>query len=52
MMPKNNFSSSFPSRDLSIQGGELGPTLKLKRFFFYQKYERAIDRMYYNDSNI
>ena len=33
-------------RDLSIAGGELGPTLKLKRFFFYEKYAKAIDKMY------
>jgi long-chain-fatty-acid--CoA ligase ACSBG len=33
-------------KDLSIDGGELGPTLKLKRFYFYEKYNKAIDRMY------
>ena len=27
-------------------GGELGPTLKLKRFYFMEKYEKAIERMY------
>ena len=32
--------------DVSIPGGELGPTLKLKRFFFNQKYETAVDRFY------
>ena len=32
--------------DLSIAGGELGPTLKLKRYFFNQKYEEAIEKLY------
>lgn len=32
--------------DLSVAGGELGPTLKLKRFFIYSKYEGLIDSMY------
>ena len=32
--------------DVSIPGGELGPTLKLKRFFFNNKYSEAIDRLY------
>ena len=34
------------ARDLSVAGGELGPTLKLKRSFFAEKYARAISRMY------
>ena len=32
--------------DISIPGGELGPTLKLKRFFFYEKYSAAIEQFY------
>ena len=32
--------------DLSLPTGELGPTLKLKRFAFNKKYEHAIDRLY------
>jgi long-chain-fatty-acid--CoA ligase ACSBG len=32
--------------DLSIPGAELGPTLKLKRFYFYKKYADAIERFY------
>ena len=32
--------------DVSIPGGELGPTLKLKRFFFNKKFCEAIDRLY------
>jgi long-chain-fatty-acid--CoA ligase ACSBG len=32
--------------DLSIKGGELGPTLKLKRFAFMSKYTDTIDRIY------
>ena len=32
--------------DLSIQGGELGPTMKMKRHFIAQKYKEAIDKLY------
>ena len=32
--------------DMSVASGELGPTLKLKRFFFNQKYADNIDRLY------
>ncbi len=32
--------------ELSIAGGELGPTLKLKRFYVAKKYEKVIDAMY------
>ena len=32
--------------DVSIPGGELGPTLKLKRFYFCKKYNDAIERLY------
>jgi long-chain-fatty-acid--CoA ligase ACSBG len=32
--------------DVSLPTGELGPTLKLKRFAFNKKYDHAIDRFY------
>ena len=32
--------------DVSVPGGELGPTLKLKRFAFNKKYESSVDRFY------
>ena len=32
--------------DLSVPTGELGPTLKLKRFAFNKKYENNIDQLY------
>ena len=32
--------------DFSIPGGELGPTLKLKRYFVYDKYKPVINEMY------
>ena len=32
--------------DVSMPGGELGPTLKLKRFFFNKKYNDSIERLY------
>lgn len=32
--------------DVSIPGGELGPTLKLKRFYFNKKYDDTIERLY------
>lgn len=32
--------------DISLPTGELGPTLKLKRFAFNKKYDHAIDRLY------
>jgi long-chain-fatty-acid--CoA ligase ACSBG len=33
-------------KDVSVAGGELGPTLKLKRYFFNKKYEDAIEKLY------
>ena len=33
-------------QELSVQGGELGPTLKLKRHFIMDKYQHLIDEMY------
>ena len=35
-------------RDFSIAGGELSPTLKLKRFYIAQMYKDVIDEMYSN----
>ena len=32
--------------DVSIAGGELGPTLKLKRFAFNKMHEEAIEKLY------
>ena len=32
--------------DLSVNGGELGPTLKLKRFAFAKKFAHAVDNLY------
>ena len=32
--------------ELSQAGGELGPTLKTKRYFVYQKYKKLIEEMY------
>ena len=32
--------------DISLPTGELGPTLKLKRFAFNKKYNHAIERLY------
>jgi len=32
--------------DISLPTGELGPTLKLKRFAFNKKYDHAIERLY------
>ena len=32
--------------ELSFAGGELGPTLKLKRFYFNKKYKKVIDALY------
>ena len=32
--------------DFSLAGGELTPTLKVKRFFINEKYEKEIERMF------
>ena len=32
--------------DISLNTGELGPTLKLKRFVFNEKYSNSIERLY------
>ena len=32
--------------EFSVAGGELGPTLKLKRFFVMEKYKDVVDAMY------
>ncbi|XP_065843145.1 long-chain-fatty-acid--CoA ligase ACSBG2-like [Oscarella lobularis] len=37
---------SLLAKDFSIPGGELGPTLKLKRKVVSEKYQETIDRMY------
>ena len=39
-------SSVCTSREFSVDGGELGPSLKLKRFFVAEKYKDDIDQMY------
>ena len=39
-------------RDFSINGGEYTPTLKFKRAFINQKYEKAIDAVYANENDV
>ena len=38
--------------ELSVQGGELGPTLKLKRHAIINKYQNLIDEIYANQKTI
>jgi long-chain acyl-CoA synthetase len=37
---------AFLEKDFSIDGGELTPTLKLRRFTIEKKYRAAIDELY------
>ena len=41
-----DYSRVFSCREFSVDGGELGPSLKLKRFHVADKYKEAIDHMY------
>ena len=34
------------AQDFSVPGGELGPTLKLKRHYVYKKYDTQIKNFY------
>lgn len=38
-------------REFSIEGGELTPTLKMKRKVIYEKYKEVVDDMYINNTN-
>ena len=38
-------------KDFSISGGELTPTLKLKRKEIYNKYKAIVDEMYMGQEN-
>ena len=39
------------AQDFSIEGGELTPTLKLKRKEIYSKYKDIVDEMYMSKEN-
>ena len=39
------------AREFSIEGGELTPTLKLKRKEIYSKYKQMIDELYRSNGN-
>jgi len=42
---------ALASREFSIEGGELTPTLKLKRKEIYSKYKQVIDELYTSNGN-
>jgi long-chain-fatty-acid--CoA ligase ACSBG len=44
--PQNVQQFAVLPKEFSMAGGELGPTLKLKRFFVVEKYADVIEKMY------